>query len=148
MLSLCISKFSVFTFVLLNRSYCSHWTPNEIYCGFYLVEFHLLVLRTCVCLHYAQLPHFINKKRKTDRSFYMPRKQKCIIFTTRRLARDKLKLMSILKRTYPSTFFKHFAKIVWNTKNRLLIYNSILVQIHNQTCNYLCVVFLETLEHH
>ena len=25
---------SVFTFVLVNQSYRTHWTPNEIYCGF------------------------------------------------------------------------------------------------------------------
>ena len=29
-----IRKLSLFTFVLVNRSYRSHWTPNEIYCGF------------------------------------------------------------------------------------------------------------------
>ena len=40
---------------------------------------------------------------------------KRIIFAMRRLASD---LKSILKRIYRSTFFKHFARTVRNTKNR------------------------------
>ena len=95
---------------------------NEIYCSFYLGEFHPLVARTFVCLRKITLSCHVSsikieKQTKSfpkenvysDRSFYRPKKQKCIIFATRRLGSD---LKSILKRIYRSMVFKHFARTV------------------------------------
>ena len=58
---------------------------------------------------------FLNKKIYSDMSFYRPKKWKHIIFDAKQLASD---LKSIFKRTYRSTFFRHFKRTVRNTKNR------------------------------
>ena len=59
-LAICISKFSVFTFVPVSRSYHSHWTPNRIYCEVLVSYFtrslsptELIALELIESLHFA-----------------------------------------------------------------------------------------------
>ena len=116
---------------------------------------------------YAELSRFINKNEKyTQIAFLNKRfiqiglfaslKQKRIIFAARRLASD---LKSILKRIYRSTFFKHFARTVRNTKNRsiriVFEYKFTIKPVNSQGVlgkhtlfKSVCVVFLEALKHY
>ena len=104
-----------------------------------------LFARTCVCLHkIMQLSRFINKNRKADKKLSQIKKIEIGLFIG-------LGSKSDLKVNFEANLLEHvFQTFCKNCSDyeKWVYYNSILEQIHNQICNYLCVVFLEALEHY